>query len=233
MSTPSCPRCHTEVGATWRWCLACGYDPDGAQLRIRDEHLERHLRKGSWLPVVVVLAGMIIGAAILWRTAPDDLTAERTTPTVSEPVVWQLFLPEGGAFRAEYPAPPFAEDTVSAADGRVEQSYLAMVNQQFFAVVVSDTGDAGLDAGVSDAAAEATLQGFVARSARTRGAQVGPTKLTHVSTAPALDYELESGATQTRGRAVLLGRQVFDVVVSGPQLVPADVDHFVDSFALR
>jgi hypothetical protein len=25
----TCPECGTDIQSTWRWCLACGYDPDG------------------------------------------------------------------------------------------------------------------------------------------------------------------------------------------------------------
>jgi len=27
--TSTCPECGTAIQSTWRWCLACGYDPDG------------------------------------------------------------------------------------------------------------------------------------------------------------------------------------------------------------
>jgi hypothetical protein len=189
------------------------------------------------VPVLVVLAGVVIGASILWRTAPEEDDTTRATPTVSESMIWKEFVPDDGSFRAEYPAPPYAEDTVSPVDGRAEQSYVAMVNEQLFAVIVSDTGAAELapgtsDAGASDAEAEAVLRRVVGRFAQARKATVGEANYTHVSTAPALDYGLDGQAVQSRGRAVLLGRQMFNVVVSAPQLAPGDVERFLDSFAL-
>ena len=232
MSTPSCPRCGTEVGATWRWCLACGYDPDGTQKRIRDDHVERHLRKGAWVPAVVVLAGMLLGATILWRTAPDDDSGTNATPTVAEALEWQEYAPEGAGFRAEYPSPPFADDGVSGADGRPEQRYVAMVNQQYFAVVVTDSGDDDLAAGVSDDEARAALEAQVRRSARALGARVASTTPSRVSAAPSLDYELASDATRTRGRAVLVGRELYDVQVSGAAPSGTDAERFLASFTL-
>ena len=231
VSTPCCPRCGTEVGATWRWCLACGYDPDGTQRRIRDAHIERHLRKGAWVPAVVVLAGMLLGATILWRTAPEDDAGTNASPTVAETADWQPFVPAGGGFRVEFPAPPDL-DADPSDDGRPEQRYATMVDQQYYAVVVTDLGDGALDRGVTDDEARTTLEAYVGRSARSQGARVASTEPTHVRAAPALAYELTADATHTWGEAVLVGRQVFDVAVSGPDPGSADADRFLASFSL-
>ena len=51
MTSPSCPRCHAEVGATWRWCLACGYDPEW-------------LKPQGWTPGQAPPARTLVGAGV-------------------------------------------------------------------------------------------------------------------------------------------------------------------------
>jgi len=72
MTVARCPKCQIEVGSTWRWCLACGYDPDGSAQRVRQAAIEARQREGGWIPVLVVLIGLMVGGFILWKTTPDD-----------------------------------------------------------------------------------------------------------------------------------------------------------------
>ena len=68
---PTCPRCGASVGSTWRWCLACGHDPDGLR---PDPDADADLAAGvestksSWLPVVLCIVAMfVIGYLVMPR----------------------------------------------------------------------------------------------------------------------------------------------------------------------
>jgi hypothetical protein len=66
---PRCVACGADVGSTWRWCLACGHDPDGLRPDpdgsvVADAEPER----SSWLPVVLcVVAIVVIGFLLMPR----------------------------------------------------------------------------------------------------------------------------------------------------------------------
>jgi hypothetical protein len=180
-----------------------------------------------------VALGLVIGAGIVWRTAPDDGRDTTAAPAVAEHLSWALYAPDGQGFRAEYPAPPVVDDGSSEGDGRPQARYAALVNQQLYAVVVADTGDERLESGMTDDEARHALDGYLGRSARASGAQVDSSVPTRVSAAPALDYELATDATRTKGKAVLVGRRVFDVRVSAADLQADPADHFLQSFSLQ
>ena len=62
MTAARCPKCHIEVGATWRWCLACGYDPDGSAQRVRqaDDDFAIPARMAASLAMVPGLAAALL-----------------------------------------------------------------------------------------------------------------------------------------------------------------------------
>lgn len=59
-----CPECGVDVGTTWRWCLACGYDPDGlAPVHARAAGPPVRSEPASWVPVMLCIVVLLVAAA--------------------------------------------------------------------------------------------------------------------------------------------------------------------------
>ena len=66
---PTCPQCGASVGSTWRWCLACGHDPDGLRPDPDGDVVsEAEATTSSWVPVVLcIIAMFVIGLLVMPR----------------------------------------------------------------------------------------------------------------------------------------------------------------------
>ncbi len=65
---PTCPQCGASVGSTWRWCLACGHDPDGLRPDPDGVVVEPEPQSSSWLPVLLCIAALfVIGYLVMPR----------------------------------------------------------------------------------------------------------------------------------------------------------------------
>jgi hypothetical protein len=213
MSVARCPKCKVEVGSTWRWCLACGYDPDGSAARVRQAAIERKQSEGGWLPVIIVLVGLFIGGVILWRTTPDDTTLPtESRSTAAEVTSWVTFSPPSGGFQVDLPGLP--ADTPSSsttAAGRPVDSWAVGAGNHLFQVWVLDTGKAEVGAAENERA----MRNYADELAKSVSGHVTGTGLVTLGTATGLDFTIDDGVIgRVRGRIVPLGAKLVGVSVS-------------------
>jgi hypothetical protein len=231
MSVARCPKCKVEVGSTWRWCLACGYDPDGSAQRVRQAAIERKQNEGGWLPVLIVLAGLFVGGVILWRTTPDDTTLPtESRSTAAEVTSWVPFDPPGAGFTVDLPALPGDEPAASTtANGRPVQSWAVGAGGHLFQVW---TIDAGIDSlgGNRPAVTEQAMRDYVDELARAVSGEVVQAEPVTVGAAPGLDFALENAVVgSVRGRVVQIGPKLAGVSVASRELSGEIAEHAVDS----
>jgi hypothetical protein len=234
MSEARCPKCHIEVGATWRWCLACGYDPDGSAQRVRQAAIEARQREGGWLPLAIVLVGLLVGGAILWRTTPDDTTPTVSPSTAAEVTSWTPFSPPDAGFRVDLPGAPVASPPgATGPGGRPAATWAIGAGAHLFSVTVSDTGRSDLAPGRNGAEAEGALRGYVTDLA---GAVSGKVKSAEPTEGDGrtIDFEIDDAVVgQVRGRVALVGTRFCSVAVSSRELSDEIADHVIDSFVLQ
>jgi hypothetical protein len=220
MSVARCPKCKVEVGTTWRWCLACGYDPDGSAARVRQAAIERKQNEGGWLPVLIVLAGLFIGGVILWRTTPDDTTVPtESRSTAAEVTSWISFEPPGTGLQVDLPAEPGEPSAgATSASGRPVQSWAVGASGHLFQVWVLDTGRN--DLGPARAAVtEQAMKDYVTELARAVSGEVSYAEPMAVGSAPGLDFGIENAVVgSVRGRVVQLGPKLAGVSVSSREM---------------
>jgi hypothetical protein len=233
MAMARCPQCNVEVGATWRWCLACGYDPDGSAQRVRQAAIEAKQNEGGWLPVIIVLVGLAIGGMILWRTTPDDTTLPtESRSTAAEVTSWVPFSPPGGGFHVDLPGLPAEPASSTSATGRPVQSYVIGASGHLFQVWILDTGrdDPGL---ARRAETDVAMKEYVNELGRAVSGQVAVAEPSSVGSSPALDFTIEDGIVgRVRGRLIQIGPKLVGVSVSSRDLSDDIADHVVDSLAV-
>jgi hypothetical protein len=234
MTAARCPKCNIEVGATWRWCLACGYDPDGSAQRVRQSAIEARQREGGWLPVVIVVVGLLVGGAILWQTTPDDTALPESPSTAAEVSSWVPFVPASGGVQVDLPAtPPSSEiDPNQAMDsGQPVESYAIGAGGHLFSVSVIDTGRADL---ASDApAADVALRGYVEELASAISGEVTEMTTTTLDGVPALDVRIGHAVIgDVRGRVVVVGSRLVSVTVSSRELSSELAGRVIDSLTV-
>jgi hypothetical protein len=234
MAAARCPKCGVEVGATWRWCLACGYDPDGSALRVRQAAIEGRQRQGGWLPVVIVLAGLMVGGLILWKTTPDDGDDTGATPVPAFEIThWEKFTPASGAFQVDLPAQPTAQAVEPAATsaGQMSEDYMVDTGPLHFRAMVFDTSGNG--APVTDEPDSPVLDLFATELAQTYQGQLEKPHQADIGRYPGNEFAVYDGMRgDLRAKAVLVGRFLYTVVVAGEQLPDSAVRHVFDSFQI-
>jgi hypothetical protein len=233
MTVARCPKCKVEVGSTWRWCLACGYDPDGSKQRVRQAAIEARRREGGWLPVIIVLVGLVIGGIILWRTTPD----ESSLPTVSrstaaEVTEWLPFTPPSGGIEVDLPGTPAPSPPGGAGTaGQPIERFAIGAGDHFFDVAVIETGRPGL------AQDPAAVQVLLRQHIDELAAGVAGTVMAAAppgDTTSQMDFAIEGPAVgQVRGRGVAVGTRLAVVSVSSRQLSPELADHVLQSVEVR
>jgi hypothetical protein len=230
MTVARCPKCQIEVGSTWRWCLACGYDPDGSAQRVRQAAIEARQREGGWIPVLIVLLGLLVGGAVLWRTTPDDTAPTGSASTAAEVDEWVAFTPPSGGFRVDMPAEPVSSPASEQFKaGRIIGTYAVGAGDHLFSVSVLETGRTDLTRG-NDPALESALRGYVDELAAAVSGDVTEAALDLGGDLPRVDFRIEHAATgELRGRAVLLGPRLASAMVSSRALNPDIADHVVQS----
>jgi hypothetical protein len=230
MTAARCPKCQIEVGTTWRWCLACGYDPDGSAQRVRQAAIEARQRQGGWIPVLVVMLGLAIGGGVLWKTTPDDTSLPTESPsTAAEVSEWVSFSPPAGGFKVDLPAQPMASTGQTSPTGQPVQSYGIGSGDHLFTVTVLDTGRADLVPG-HDAEVEAAMRANVDQLAGTVSGEVTVADVDATGPPPRLDFRIEHAAIgELRGRVVVLGSRLVTAVVSSKALSDEIADHVVES----
>jgi hypothetical protein len=229
MTDARCPRCGVEVGATWRWCLACGYDPDGSAYRVRQAAIEERQRQGSWLPVAIVVVGLAIGGLVLWRTTPDDVPRTTASPTTTEISDWVTFTPPDGTFSVDLPVIPDASppDSGPHAGGKLLSSWITAVNGMLFTVSNTDTAGTG----TPGTPPGNNLVKYVEQLAGSLSGTVSFVQPVERATPEAVDYQIDNAIIGTvRGRAMLVGTQVRNVSVSGRNIADEAAEHVVQSF---
>jgi hypothetical protein len=231
MAAARCPKCGVEVGATWRWCLACGYDPDGSAVRVRQAAIENRQRQGGWLPVVIVLAGLMIGGLILWKTTPDDRDDPDATPRPSFEVThWEKFS-LAGAFDVDLPAQPVKQpaDPRSSTAGALVEDYTLDAGPLHFRAMVFDTKENG--APVTDEPDSVVLELFARELETTYQGKMETPRKADMGRYPGNEFTLYDGMQgDLRGKAVLAGTFLYAVVVAGEDLPESTVRHVFDSF---
>jgi hypothetical protein len=234
MTVARCPQCRIEIGSTWRWCLACGYDPDGSAQRVRQAAIEARQREGGWIPVLVVVIGLVIGGAVLWRTTPDDTAPTGSASTAAEVGEWVEFTPPSGGFRVDLPAQPVSSPASQGTGSATPVgSYAIGAGDHLFTVTVVETGRTDLVGG-NEAALEAALRTYVDELASAVSGEVTEADLDLSAGLPRLDFHIEHAAIgEMRGRAVVLGPRVASAVVSSRALNREISDHVVDSLVAR
>lgn len=232
MTEARCPKCHVEVGATWRWCLACGYDPDNSAQRVRQAAIEARQREGGWLPVVIVLIGLLIGGTILWRTTPDDTTLPTVGPsTAAEVTSWVSFSPPGGGFHVDLPSLP-ASTPPAQSTGTGAETFAVGAAGHLFTVAVG-AAPPGLAPGRDDAGVERALRARAAELAASFSGSLASADPTSVDGVPALDVEIGDAVIgAVRARIVLVGTHLCTVTISGRELSDEIVGHVLGSFTV-
>jgi hypothetical protein len=251
MSVARCPKCHIEVGTTWRWCLACGYDPDGSAQRVRQAAIEARQREGGWLPVLIVLIGLVVGGAILWKTTPDDTPLPTESPSIAAEVSeWVPFAPPSGAFHVELPATPVATTAEPTRSGRPVDSYAIVGGDHLYTVSVIETGRTDLTRG-NDPALESALRAYVDDLAASVSGEVTRAEVNLGAPTPMLDFEIDHAIVgRMRGRVAVLvdpggpnppaaggavpppGR-LAGVSITSKQLSDELANHVIDSFVAQ
>jgi hypothetical protein len=236
MTEARCPKCKIEVGATWRWCLACGYDPDGSANRVRQAAIEARQREGGWLPVIIVLVGLSIGGVILWRTTPDDTSLPTVAPsTAAEVTSWTSFTPPSGGFAVDLPGPPTSSTPGPVTpSGRPLETFAVGAAGHLFSVNVVDTRRTDLLPGKDEAAVQSVLHGYAAEVAGALSGELGETTPTTAGGAPGLDFRVDHGALgELQGRVMLVGTRLCSVAVTSRELSDDITEHVFDSFVTR
>jgi hypothetical protein len=227
-----CPRCGAEVGATWRWCLACGYDPDGSALRVRHAAVGSRYRRGRLLPLGIVLAGLLVGGLILWRTTaeqdPDTDSAPRPSYDVT---TWTPFRPPSGAFDVDLPGPPQAQPLPpdSSTIGRLLEDYSVDQGPVHVRALVFDTTVDGVPP--TDEPDAQVLDIFAPEMAAAYQGRVDTVRTADVGRHPGNEFTVIDGM---RGplhvKAVLAGNFLYAVAVAGEDVPDRVVRHVFDSF---
>jgi hypothetical protein len=220
MTVARCPKCQIEVGTTWRWCLACGYDPDGSAQRVRQAAIEARQREGGWVPVLIVLLGLLVGGTILWRQTPDDTKVPTEAPsTAAEVNTWVPFVPAGGGFTVDLPAPPVASSTDGVLrSGQPMESYAIGAGDHLFTVSVLDTKRSDLTPG-NDAALESAERGYINDLAGAVSGEVTTADFTVEGTTARTDFHIADAAVgEMQGRVMAVGSRLVSVVVSSRAL---------------
>jgi hypothetical protein len=234
MAVARCPKCGVEVGATWRWCLACGYDPDGSALRVRQAAIEGRQRQGGWLPVVIVLAGLLVGGLILWKTTPDDRDDTAATPVPSVEIShWERFTPASGAFQVDMPAQPAAQavnETPTSA-GQMVEDYMVDTGALHFRAMVFDTRLNG--APITDEPDSPVLTLFATELATTYEGRLEEPRKADIGRNLGNEFAVYDGMRgDLRAKAVLVGPYLYAVAVAGEDLPDSVVRHMFDSFQI-
>jgi len=241
---PACPECGTEVQSTWRWCLACGFDPDGLrELHERrkptPEDIEAEAGTGTgtgtgWT-VAVLLVGLLLAGSLYYaRTRSSTVSdggaiaiVEVTTTTAS----WTLFQSPEGAYSLFVPAAPTIESYEVPFGGaaRTFHNATATFGDDSFTVSYLD-GDAA-EAALPPAE---RLRTFATNYATVIGGT--PAQQTDVSVDgnPALDFSFDlKGLGRNRSRAVIKGPRTYVISIIGANPSFEDFDHMVTSFHLQ
>jgi hypothetical protein len=234
MTVARCPKCQIEVGTTWRWCLACGYDPDGSAQRVRQAAIEARQREGGWVPVLIVLLGLLVGGAILWRTTPDDTKLPTEAPsTAAEVNDWVPFVPAGGGFRVDLPALPVASNINDVMrSGKPLESYAIGAGDHLFTVSVLDTKRTDLTPG-NDAALESAQRGYIDELAGAVSGEVTTADFTLEGGTPRTDFRIGNAIVgDMQGRVVAVGPRLISVVVSSRALNDGIAQHVTGSLTV-
>lgn len=235
---PSCPQCGTEVQSTWRWCLACGYDPDG----LREQHQRRvdptpeaepEAAGSAWSWLVIVVVALLLGGGVYLlrvRASGDDPAATSpaavTVPTTE--ATWARFTAPDGSFTMEIPGTPIAEtlDTKVGTATTAMKSYSALVGSNIYVVSTIDVPPGALPA---DPATR--LSAYAAQNAELLGGT--PVNATPVDANghPGLDYDVDlKGVGVTRTRAIVAGDRIYTIAVLGATPSADDFARVTGSF---
>jgi hypothetical protein len=220
MTEARCPKCQIEVGTTWRWCLACGYDPDGSAQRVRQAAIEARQREGGWVPVLIVLFGLLVGGTILWRTTPDDTKVPTEAPsTAAEVNDWVPFVPAGGGFQVDLPAQPVSSNMDGVLrSGQPLESYAIGAGDHLFTVTVLDTKRTDLTP-ANAGALESAERGYIDELAGAVSGEVTTADFTVEGQAGRTDFHIANAAVgEMQGRVMALGPRLVSVVVSSRAL---------------
>jgi hypothetical protein len=249
--TSTCPECGTDIQSTWRWCLACGYDPDhlrpvttgasaSSEPGIDDDHARRRpvaptttsARSGAWFYVAVVVASLV-AAAIVYnvrsRSTTADAPAGGPPATVVPPgATWARFSPPNEGFTVELPGKvatqPPQKLTMAGASTTIH-AFTSVTGTTTMGVTYADLGDA------TKAAPETLLNDLLKEAADTLGGSVQSSQLVDDDGHQALDYVIDiRGTGKNQGRIVIVGTRVYTLNVIGPEPRAADVDRLLNSF---
>jgi hypothetical protein len=237
MANARCPECGAEVGPTWRWCLSCGYDPDGAREQVAAERDAVESTRASWLPVIATIVVLLIAAGLFVRSTSSDgantSDAPPTDPVVTAPPstvppVWSPFTAPDHTFTVDLPGVPVATDGSLTASGQPnvpQHSYIANTGAALAGVMVYDWPGAG--AGTDPSA----LLQFLPMLAGEQQSSTASSNAHDVGGHPGLDYTMSlTGSGEVRGRLVLVPGHVLNVFVAGGSLDQQLADRVVDSF---
>jgi len=242
---PACPECGTEVQSTWRWCLACGFDPDG----LHEVHEPRvptdapaepaeataASRTGTSWTVVIVIVGLLLAGSLFYARTKNSTAADTSDPAAVEVtttvITWTLYQSAEGAFSLFVPTSPTAEtyDVPLGATPRTLHNFTSVFGDDSYTVSYLD-GDAA-EAALPPAQ---RLHTFATNYAAIIGATPTQTTAVTVDGNPALDFSFDiKGAGLTRSRVVLKGPRTYVISVMGANPRYEDFDHMVTTFHIQ
>jgi hypothetical protein len=246
-SKPACPECGTEVQSTWRWCLACGFDPDGLRelherRRPTAEELEAERaaqkaeqRSGAGWTAVVVVVGLLLAGSIYYArsraTTPADAGAPTAVDVPANDINWTLFQSAEGAFSLFVPTTPTAEtyDVPFAGTPKTFHNYTAVFGVDSYTVsyIDGDPAEAALPPGER-------MRTFATNYAAIIGGVPGQVTERTVDGNPVLDFTFDiKGAGLNRSHVVVKGPRTYVISVMGASPKPEDFDRMVTTFKLQ
>lgn len=246
-SRPACPECGTEVQSTWRWCLACGFDPDG----LRELHERRtptaeeleaeraaqkaEARSGTGWTAVVIVVGLLLAGSIYYARSraatPADAGAPAPVDVPSNDISWTLFQSPEGAFSLFVPTTPTAETYDVPFGGGMEtfHNYTAVFGVDSYTISYVDG-----DAAEAAQPAPERLRAFATSYAAIIGGVPGELADRTVDGNPVLDFTFSiKGAGLNRSRVVVKGPRTYLISVMGASPKPEDFDRMVTTFKLQ